>query len=414
MAIHDGKKIRTIYYKYDDVNWTQPVLTANGTMGGSSFACTQSDYYTESDGRKQEAWRMFSSSNAEEWQINDVSTSKTYWASWYNPKPLKISKLQVVNSKDAQFSPTKLVLEGSNDNSSWTTLGTTNNSNVTANSTWDATISSTGWYKYYRIVVTPRVGTAVMVNKLKITALVRNGVKEGTASDYDYTVFEDGKIKNVYKGSSQIILAYKGSQLIYSVYPIGGTVFEKSAAGTYTFTPQATGTYEISLVGGGGGGACAGDQPSYASKSRAGGGGSGAYVCGVWKLTKGTSYSITVGAGGAAGPSNQNDSTGSAGGTSSFASYITCTGGGGGDAHWKGAGTGGAAGTVTNCTGYTRLITSTDGNAGAGASSYNVAAGGAARLGSYGAGGSGQATGNYAGVTYAGNAGYCKIRFLVE
>lgn len=178
---------RKKYYKYNDVNWTQPVLTANGTMGGSSFACTQSDYYTENDGRKQEAWRMFSSSNTEEWQINDVSKSKTYWASWYNPKPLKITKLQVVNAAntDSQYSPATLVLEGSNDNSSWTTLGTTNNSNVTANSTWDATISSTGWYKYYRIVVTPRSISAVMVNKLKITALERN-VINGTASDYSY------------------------------------------------------------------------------------------------------------------------------------------------------------------------------------------------------------------------------------
>lgn len=197
---------RKKYYKYNDVNWTQPVLTSNGTWSGSSFATTQNAYYTENDGRKQEAWRMFSSSNTEEWQINDVSTSKTYWASWYNPKSLKIKKLQVVNASgvNGQYSPAKLVLEGSNDNSSWTTLGTTNNSNTTALATWDATIISTGWYKYYRIVVTPRVGTAVMVNKLKITALERN-VINGTASDYSYIENQNYVLKH-YKSWTQPVL----------------------------------------------------------------------------------------------------------------------------------------------------------------------------------------------------------------
>lgn len=205
---------RKKYYKYDDVNWTQPVLTSNGTWSGSSFATTQNAYFTENDGRKQEAWRMFSSSNTEEWQINDVSTSKTYWASWYNPKPLKITKLQVVNASgvNGQYSPAKLVLEGSNDDSSWTSLGTTNNSNTTALATWDATISSTGWYKYYRIVVTPRVGTAMMINKLTITALQRNGVKEGTASDYSYT---ENKIYALKANGKSYLLNRNKENVIY-------------------------------------------------------------------------------------------------------------------------------------------------------------------------------------------------------
>lgn len=403
MTIHYGDNIITKYYKYTYAKWNQPTLSANGTVGGSSFACTGSAETNSNGDRK--FFHAFDNKSDTYWRNNSGSGYITF----YNPKPLKVT-----NIKWGYFysHPTGGNVQGSDNNSTWTTIATWTNStagdfNINLN-------SNTKYYKYYKINVTGVNTDVIHCKSLTITAEERTGSVESTKDNYDYTVFNDGKIKSVYKDNAQIILGYKGSQLVYSIYPIGGTVFEKSAAGSYTFTPLATGTYEISLVGGGGGGACAGDQPSYASKSRAGGGGSGAYVCGVWKLTAGTSYSITVGAGGAAGPSNANDSTGKAGGASSFASYITVGAGGGGDAHWKGAGTGGSAGTVSKCTGYTRLITSTAGNAGKGASGYDTAAGGAARLGSYGAGGSGQATGNYQGVTKAGNAGYCKIRFLVE
>lgn len=169
------------YYEYESLknyiltrteisDWTQPVLKSNGDIYGSRFACTESSYYTESDGREQRAWRLFSGdSTGEEWQINSVSTSSTYWATFYNPNPLKISALQVQNGTGS-FSPTKLVFQGSNDNSTWTTLGTTTNNNTTTGDLWNATIDTTGWYKYYRIVVTPRTTTSLQVARLKITA----------------------------------------------------------------------------------------------------------------------------------------------------------------------------------------------------------------------------------------------------
>lgn len=171
---HDYKNYILSRKKISD--WTQPILTANGTMGKSSFACNQSDYYPASSAEvDQKAWIMFSGTEYDsinEWQINDVSTSSTYWAKFYNPNPLKITELLVTNGNNS-YAPATFVLQGSNDDSTYTNLGTTNVGDFTSGekgATWNATIDTTGWYKYYKIVVTPRVTTSIQVARLKITA----------------------------------------------------------------------------------------------------------------------------------------------------------------------------------------------------------------------------------------------------
>ncbi len=157
-----------------ETEWSQPTLTNNGSIGGSSFGCRQSHFFVDdNDGanpRPQEAWRLFSGeyNGNDEWQINDVSLTSTYSALWYNPRPMKIVALKIQNGQ-GQFSPAVVVLQGSNDNSTWITLGTSNNDVVDA-STWDATITSQGWYQYYRIVCTPRDTTSMMIARLHITA----------------------------------------------------------------------------------------------------------------------------------------------------------------------------------------------------------------------------------------------------
>lgn len=159
--------------RLDPIAWTQPTLTANGTMGGDSFACDQSGYWTEDNGNKQEAWRMFSEGNTSEWQINNVSTSSTYWAKFYNPEVIKISKFQVVNSalEDvSNYIPAKIVLYGSNDDSTYTEMGVLTDITTTASAVFDLYLTHSDWYKYYKIEVTPRSTVAVAVGRLKITA----------------------------------------------------------------------------------------------------------------------------------------------------------------------------------------------------------------------------------------------------
>lgn len=93
-----------------------------------------------------------------------------------------------------------------------------------------------------------------------------------------------------------------------------------------SFIAPVTGVYKITLQGGGGGGAgCS----QYASGS---GGGQGGYQEFYEKLTAGTLYPFTIGAGGTGGTGGANATSGSSGGASSITignnTYL-CNGGGG-------------------------------------------------------------------------------------
>lgn len=115
-----------------------------------------------------------------------------------------------------------------------------------------------------------------------------------------------------------------GSPLVYSGTP-----------GSFTFTvPAGVSRVQVTCIGGGGGGGNA------TTNFRVGtGGGSGGYAkTYVTGLTPGATVAVTVGIGGAAG---------AAGGTSSFGTVCTATGGGAGQSNIQANGTGGTAGAGT-------------------------------------------------------------------
>ena len=102
-----------------------------------------------------------------------------------------------------------------------------------------------------------------------------------------------------------------------------GTPLVWNSNGNLTFTPP-TGVTRVKLfvIAGGGGGAgnnCGGGQS----------GGYGGAGVGIYTVTPGTGYTVTVGVGGASQVAPSSGS-GSAGGSSSFGSLLTATGGGGG------------------------------------------------------------------------------------
>ena len=127
-----------------DIAFEQPTLSANGTMGGTSFAVSCNGYYASG----YEAWRAFNGNTSDYWD----STMAPSTITMYNPTPLKVSKLRITNWS-AQF-PNAGSVQASNDNSTWTSLvsGWTN-SNYTVNATWDINVNSTNYYKYYRLTV---------------------------------------------------------------------------------------------------------------------------------------------------------------------------------------------------------------------------------------------------------------------
>jgi hypothetical protein len=97
-----------------------------------------------------------------------------------------------------------------------------------------------------------------------------------------------------------------------------------ATAGTNTFTVPAGVTKIMVEVWGGGGG---GGLNSTATTRYGYGGGGGGYGKGIFTVTSGTNYTITIGAGGLAGTASANGGTG---GTSSVGTLITATGGTGG------------------------------------------------------------------------------------
>ena len=181
----DGYK----YYKKEiqNVAWTQPKLTANGTMGGTSFACNQSASYSSTT----IAFRCFNgdtttSGETNRWQINNLNTSTEYYIYWYNPVALNISNLKVWN-EEANLVVKGYTLYGSNDNSSWTAIKSGTNTVTTAKTAWNIPVSMSTEYKYFRLGCKPNSTTAIEVMEIQITATTKQEeIVEATEDDYDF------------------------------------------------------------------------------------------------------------------------------------------------------------------------------------------------------------------------------------
>lgn len=149
-------------------------------------------------------------------------------------------------------------------------------------------------------------------------------------SDTDWR-FADFEITDMYFDESNSLESYSG--MSYTV------------PGSYQFQPAVTGEYQIDISGAGGGGGGAvtwtrhGEHHTYHPVASGGAGGNGERIIKTLTLTKGTSYTITVGSGGSGGAyaysaGNYKNTTATSGtkGTNSTACGLTGRGGGAGGA----------------------------------------------------------------------------------
>jgi len=113
-------------------------------------------------------------------------------------------------------------------------------------------------------------------------------------------------------------------------------IFTSTGANTWT-KPANAKWVEVTLIGGGGGGGSGRKGASLSERLGGGGGGGGGYSSKIFpSASLGSSETVTVGAGGAGGASQSTNSTdgniGTAGGNTSFGSWLVATGGGAGNA----------------------------------------------------------------------------------
>ena len=201
-----GRVIKRLYVKkvMVDEPWKQPVLSANGTMGGSEFACSASAYNTESSGTATDAWGVFDNNTNTYWRSGTTSG----WIQFYNPVPLKVSAI-----KWGYFYcyPTGGNVQGSNDGTTWDTLNTWTNS---SEADFTINLSTQQYYKYYRINITGVNKDVIHAHSLTITATYQKEVEKyvGQHDDYDYSTTETYAILSSYAQ----ILSYHGT--IESLY----------------------------------------------------------------------------------------------------------------------------------------------------------------------------------------------------
>lgn len=139
-------------------------------------------------------------------------------------------------------------------------------------------------------------------------------------SDTDWR-FADFEITDMYFDESNSLESYSG--ISYTV------------PGNYNFQPTVTGEYQIDIAGGGGGGGGGltytrrGTHQIYRYCVGGGDGGSGERIIKTVTLTKGTSYTITVGNGGTGGSYKGTSGTASSGGNGGNSTACGLTGRGG-------------------------------------------------------------------------------------
>lgn len=193
-------------------------------------------------------------------------------------------------------------------------------------------------YLPYTVVFNVNGGTGTMDNQsfninetkaLSTNTLSKSGytfIGWSTSADGD-VVYADGESVTNIANSGETITLYAVWDLILAV----GTTYTFTSNGT--FTVPKTGSYSIEMHGGGGGGGGAWNGIAVgASVNRAGGYGGGSGEIYTATLKKGTSYAITIGAGGSGGAKKTTSGgDGTDGGTTTFGSLYSIAGGYGGE-----------------------------------------------------------------------------------
>lgn len=133
-------------YGAAELTYTRSNLTANGTLGGSSEACSATDNYSG-----EESYRAFDSNATGTYYV--CESGLPCYLIFYTPKVMKATQINIINYPGAQRCVTNYTIYASLDNANWTTLTSGTNSVITSNGSWSISIPSgvQGFYNYYKL-----------------------------------------------------------------------------------------------------------------------------------------------------------------------------------------------------------------------------------------------------------------------
>lgn len=181
--------------------FVQPTLDSDGTMGGSSFACSASSVLPGSAGDLPygPAYYAFDGNNNTAWH----GAQAVFPASitFYSPYPLKATSITITNWSytGGNTGMTTGLVEGSNDNSTWSTVGSFGNTDTSPSSSWDILFpSNTQFYKYYRITCLTSDYNYAVIGSIRINGTyINTSLPVYTRTPKGYKIVEPTQEQNV-------------------------------------------------------------------------------------------------------------------------------------------------------------------------------------------------------------------------
>lgn len=147
---------------FAEQEWTQPVLSANGTMGGSSFAVSVTSTGSAPDNN---TYLAFDNNDNTITQVGNGTTTLKL----YNPNKLKISQFSYSFGAYGK----NWEVYGSDDNSNWTQITVSQNPNANSGT---VILDNNNYFNYYKIVF--QNGAAMSLNVYTITLTATEGINE--------------------------------------------------------------------------------------------------------------------------------------------------------------------------------------------------------------------------------------------
>ena len=174
----------SVQYGYDEKAFEQSVLTANGTLGGDSFAVAATDSYSSS----YYPYKPFASTTSLGWISNSsASADSPIYYTMYFPDAVCLTQIVQRNRSDVSTETLgDFTIQGSNDNAEWVDIASFSNrtSTPSENLTFDLSIN-TATYNYYRFAITSNsAGNSgrVSIGMLTLTAHFPNSFWAGSVT----------------------------------------------------------------------------------------------------------------------------------------------------------------------------------------------------------------------------------------